>query len=80
MLFAHPQDGLALDPLLILFAALLVDALVGDMKPLFKHVPHPVELVGRAIAWFDRRLERAYDHPYRIGAQVESLPVQECNL
>ncbi len=58
MLFAHPQDGLALDPLLILFAALLLDALVGDMKPLFKHVPHPVELVGRAIAWFDRRLNR----------------------
>ena len=55
MLFAYPQDGLALDPLLILFAALLLDAFVGDMKPLFNHVPHPVELVGRAIAWFDHR-------------------------
>jgi adenosylcobinamide-phosphate synthase len=58
MLFAYPQDGLALDPLLILFAALLLDAFVGDMKPLFNHVPHPVELVGRAIAWFDHRLNR----------------------
>jgi adenosylcobinamide-phosphate synthase len=58
MLFAHPQDGLALDPLLTLFAALLLDAFVGDMKLLFKHVPHPVELVGRAIGWFDHRLNR----------------------
>jgi adenosylcobinamide-phosphate synthase len=58
MLFAHPQDGLALDPLLVLFAALLLDVFVGDMKLLFNHVPHPVELVGRAIAWFDHRLNR----------------------
>jgi adenosylcobinamide-phosphate synthase len=58
MLFAHPQDGIALDPLLILFAALLLDAFVGDMKLLFNHMPHPVELVGRVIAWFDHRLNR----------------------
>src|SRR5260221_13337054 len=58
MLFAHPQDGLALAPLLILFAAVLLDAVVGDMKLLFDHMPHPVELVGRAIAWFDHRLNR----------------------
>jgi adenosylcobinamide-phosphate synthase len=58
MLFAHPQDGLAPDPLLILFAALLLDTFVGDMKLVFNHVPHPVELVGRAIAWFDHRLNR----------------------
>jgi adenosylcobinamide-phosphate synthase len=58
MLFAHPQGGLALDPLLILLAALLLDAFVGDMKLVFNHVPHPVELVGRAIAWFDHRLNR----------------------
>ena len=38
-------------------------------------------LVSRVeVAWFDRRLEWAYDHPRRIGAQMESLPVQECNL
>jgi hypothetical protein len=40
--------------------------------------PDPVSWVE--IAWFDGGLERADNHPRRIGAQMESLPVQECNL
>ena len=32
---------------------------------------------GIEVARFGRRLERAHDHPRRIGAQVESLPIQE---
>ena len=35
---------------------------------------------GVEIARFGRRLERAYDHPRRIGAQIERLPVQESGL
>ena len=35
-------------------------------------------LVGRVeIARFGRRLERAHDHPGRVGTQIESLTVQE---
>jgi adenosylcobinamide-phosphate synthase len=48
----------ALDPLLILALALALDALAGDMRLLFRLVPHPVVLAGRAIALFDRRLNR----------------------
>ena len=32
---------------------------------------------GIEIARFGRRLERAHDNPGRIGAQIESLTVQE---
>jgi adenosylcobinamide-phosphate synthase len=45
------------DPLL-LAAGLAVDALFGDMPALFARVPHPIVIAGRAIAFFDRRLNR----------------------
>ena len=47
------------DPLLLLYAGLVVDALFGDMKTLFSTMPHPIILAGRTIAWFERRLNRA---------------------
>lgn len=58
MLFTHPQAALAPGSLLVLFAALLLDACVGDAPRVFRYLPHPVVLVGRAIAWFDLRLNR----------------------
>jgi adenosylcobinamide-phosphate synthase len=45
-------------PLLLLVAGLVIDALFGDMRALFRYVPHPVVLAGRAIAFFDRKLNR----------------------
>ncbi len=39
-------------------SALLLDALFGDMPALFRYVPHPVVLAGRAIALFERKLNR----------------------
>jgi adenosylcobinamide-phosphate synthase len=48
----------AADPLLLLVAGLLIDALFGDMPAIFRYVPHPVVLAGRAIAFFDRKLNR----------------------
>lgn len=44
--------------LLILIAGLALDAVLGDMPVLFRLVPHPVVLAGRAIAFFDRKLNR----------------------
>jgi adenosylcobinamide-phosphate synthase len=46
------------DRLLFLVAGLLLDALFGDAPALFRYVPHPVVLAGRAIAFFDRKLNR----------------------
>lgn len=46
------------DPLLLLYAGLVLDALFGEMKPLFRAVPHPIVLAGRAISWFEHRLNR----------------------
>jgi adenosylcobinamide-phosphate synthase len=47
-----------LDPLLLLIGGLAFDALFGDMPAIFRHVPHPIVLAGRAIAFFDRKLNR----------------------
>jgi adenosylcobinamide-phosphate synthase len=47
------------DPLLLLYIGMIVDALFGDMRALFRAVPHPIVLAGRMIAWFERRLNRA---------------------
>ena len=46
------------DPLLLLVAGLVIDALFGDLPTVFRHIPHPVALAGRAIALFDRKLNR----------------------
>jgi adenosylcobinamide-phosphate synthase len=48
----------AADPLLLLASGLALDALFGDMPALFAHIPHPVVLAGRAISFFDRKLNR----------------------
>ncbi len=46
------------NPLLLLAAGLALDAWLGDMPLIFRRVPHPVVLAGRAIAFFDRKLNR----------------------
>jgi adenosylcobinamide-phosphate synthase len=43
---------------LLLAAALLLDALVGDPRWLWRLLPHPVVLVGKLVGWLDRRLNR----------------------
>ena len=43
---------------LILAAGLAGDALLGEMTPLFRRIPHPVVAVGHVIDWADRHLNR----------------------
>ncbi|HEV2674476.1 MAG TPA: adenosylcobinamide-phosphate synthase CbiB [Aliidongia sp.] len=50
--------GQTVDRLVILMLALGLDWLIGDVPAVFSYVPHPVVLIGRAIALFDRRLNR----------------------
>ena len=49
----------AYDPLLLLLAGIAIDAILGEMPLVFAIVPHPVVLAGRAIGFFDRKLNRA---------------------
>ena len=49
---------LTADPVLLLVAGLVIDALFGDMPAIFRRIPHPIVLAGRAIAFFDRKLNR----------------------
>jgi adenosylcobinamide-phosphate synthase len=46
------------DRLLLLVAGLAIDALFGEMPAIFRHANHPVALAGRAITFFDRKLNR----------------------
>jgi adenosylcobinamide-phosphate synthase len=46
------------DRVMLLIAGLAIDALFGDTPGLFRQVPHPVVLAGRAVAFFDRKLNR----------------------
>jgi adenosylcobinamide-phosphate synthase len=48
----------AADSLLLLLAALALDMVIGEPQALFALVPHPIVLVGRAVQWLDRRLNR----------------------
>jgi sirohydrochlorin cobaltochelatase len=49
------QDGARF---VLLACALVLDALFGEFGFLFRILPHPVALLGRAIAWFETRLNR----------------------
>ena len=46
------------DALPLLFAALLLDALIGDPDLLWRRLPHPVMLIGKAIGFLDRNFNR----------------------
>jgi len=48
----------AVDRLLLLVAGLAIDGLFADMPAVFRYVDHPVAVAGRAIAFFDRKLNR----------------------
>lgn len=50
---------------IILLAALGLDALLGDPDWLWRRAPHPVVVVGRAIAWMDERWNRTQDGAVR---------------
>jgi len=41
---------------LTVFLAMILDAALGEPKWLWSRVPHPAVLMGRAVGWFDRRL------------------------
>ena len=45
-------------PPIVLLAALLIDAIVGEFGPLFRVLPHPVAIIGALTGWLDRRLNR----------------------
>ena len=46
-------------------AALLIDRVAGEPEMLWRRLPHPVVLIGRAIDALERRLRRAGDTPAR---------------
>jgi adenosylcobinamide-phosphate synthase len=46
------------DALLLLVFGMAIDAMFGDMPAVFAHIPHPIVLAGRAISFFDRKLNR----------------------
>jgi adenosylcobinamide-phosphate synthase len=47
------------DTLLLLLAGMVIDAVFGDMPAVFSFIPHPIVLAGRAIGFFDHKLNRA---------------------
>ena len=49
---------LASDTLLIVIAALLFDALIGDPDFVWRRIPHPVVWIGAAIGFLERHLNR----------------------
>lgn len=46
------------EPMFLLALALVLDAALGDMEWLFRHIPHPVVLIGWLISLLDRKLNR----------------------
>lgn len=58
MEYAAPDTFASPDSLFLLLIALAVEAVVGDLRFLFRVVPHPVRLVGSLVGELERRLNR----------------------
>jgi adenosylcobinamide-phosphate synthase len=46
------------EALLLVVAALLLDAIIGDPDWLWRRAPHPVVWIGNGIGWLERKLNR----------------------
>lgn len=57
--FGIIKAGGSFDPLVLLLLALVLDAAVGAMGPVFKILPHPIVMIGSLIRWFDDKLNRS---------------------
>ena len=57
-MFDHSALGAGPGPLVLLLFALALDAYIGDPPLLYRVLPHPVALMGRLVAGFERRLNR----------------------
>ncbi|MBF0166732.1 MAG: cobalamin biosynthesis protein CobD [Alphaproteobacteria bacterium] len=59
----------AVDPLLLILAALALDALLGDSPLVFRILPHPVKIVGSLAGFLEKKLNRprrrAMDRAFR---------------
>ena len=62
MLPWYAQGG-PVNPLVILLAALILDALIGDPPLLWRVLPHPVAIIGGIAAWLERKLNRDFRGP-----------------
>ena len=56
--FGMISSDAAFDPFILLVLALILDAAVGGMGPVFRLIPHPVVAIGNLIGWFERKLNR----------------------
>ncbi|MFD1694096.1 adenosylcobinamide-phosphate synthase CbiB [Roseibium aestuarii] len=62
------------DTLLLLLAALALDALIGDPDWIWRRLPHPVVWIGGFIRVLERALNRkSHSHRWRRGAGVLTL-------
>lgn len=57
-MFDHNALGAGPGPMVLLLFALALDAYIGDPPLLYRLIPHPVALMGRLVAGFERRLNR----------------------
>jgi adenosylcobinamide-phosphate synthase len=57
----------------LLFAALLLDAVLGEPRWLWDRVPHPAVVMGRIIAWCDTRLNTGQLRRFRGIGVVAAL-------
>jgi len=63
MLLSLFLDAMAPSIPLILLAAMAIDAVLGECGPVFRHLPHPAVLMGRAVAACERALNGSRHAP-----------------
>lgn len=60
---------------LLLALAMALDAALGEPRWLWSRLPHPAVLMGRAVGWFEARLNR---HPARLNGVFATLSLVTC--
>jgi adenosylcobinamide-phosphate synthase len=80
LLLAITPDAPPYNPLIILAAALVVEAVVGNPRLPDGGVPHPIRLLGRLIDWLDRKLNRPCRPAYDLRIRGACVVLLVCGL
>ena len=79
----HQFVDSSFDPIVIAFAVLLFDLLIGDPAWLYRRIPHPIVFIGNFIGWLEKHFNkgiRSKEIQFLSGALVVLMTITLAGL
>lgn len=75
-----PDAAAGYATLILLVAALVADAIVGNPRLPARWLPHPVRILGQMVGWLDRKLNRPYRRSYDLQLRGAAVVLLVCGV